>query len=407
MDSRNPDELIAEVKDKQQTRGELATEALQWFLDGNVGEVFPRGDVVDRLSNELDIPKHQANTAISDTVGDIVDPVQQVVKGDKKYVGVIDYKIFNDEGAYGYVDFDDRKGGRKRVVCARCVEEHKYDENITHATQGEGSSNKDATWQRLLNQVTGHYADNHIKPPSDIEPGASLVSGTTISGNTAFHSGNESNIDHNNLSNRTHSGDDLSPSSVSSNTLEATSTINTADISAASTGDALKKGASGSDLEFGSVGIWEEDANSPLSGSGSQSHTITLSQTYDLVLVVIKQFENDTFSDQRLELVINGEIRNDYDFVNASGTETVGSDTFKLVDNGSFSPGNNIRGTVLLSGKKSDRIGITADLATDEFISDLLEVGRGFIGGNTLESITFRGGSDNIIIEAGVYGVTV
>jgi hypothetical protein len=43
MDSKNPDELITEVEEEQQTRGELATEALQWFLDGNVGELFPRG----------------------------------------------------------------------------------------------------------------------------------------------------------------------------------------------------------------------------------------------------------------------------------------------------------------------------------------------------------------------------
>jgi len=225
MDSRNPDELITEVKEEQQTRGELATEALQWFLDGNVGELFPRGDVVDRLSNELDITNRQANTAISDTVGDIVDPVQQIVKGNEKYVGVIDYKIFNDEGAYGYVDFDDRKGQRKRVVCARCVEKHTYDENITHATQGEGSSDVDATWQQLLNKVTSHYATQHTTSPSTIEPGASLVSGTTISGNAAFHAGNESNIDHDNLSNRTHEGDDLTPSSVSSGTLEATNSL--------------------------------------------------------------------------------------------------------------------------------------------------------------------------------------
>jgi hypothetical protein len=81
------------------------------------------------------------------------------------------------------------------VVCARCVEKHRYDENITHATQGEGSSKPDATWQGLLDKVTSHYATNHSAAPSKIEPGASLVSGTTISGNTAFHAGNETQID--------------------------------------------------------------------------------------------------------------------------------------------------------------------------------------------------------------------
>ena len=225
MDSKDPDELITEVQQEQQTRGELAKDALQWFLDDNVGEFFPRGDVVEELSEGLDIGPARANVSISDTVGDIVDPVQQITRHNEKYVGVIDYKVFSDEGAYGYVDFDDRKGERKRVVCARCVEKYKYDENITHATQGEGSSKPDATWQQLLNKVTSHYADAHTKSPSTIEPGASLVSGTTISGNTAFHAGNESNVDHNNLSNRTHAGDDLTPSSVSSDTLEATAEL--------------------------------------------------------------------------------------------------------------------------------------------------------------------------------------
>lgn len=194
MNGKDPQELIQKQNKEQEVRTQLAKDALNWFLDDNIGELFPRGKVVDRLSNELDIPKHQANTAISDTVGDIVDPVQQIVKSNKKYVGVIEYKIFNDEGAYGYIDFDDRKGKRKRVVCARCVEKHTYDENINHATQGEGSSNVDATWQQLLNKVTSHYAAQHTTSPSHIEPGASLVSGTTISGNTSFHAGNESTI---------------------------------------------------------------------------------------------------------------------------------------------------------------------------------------------------------------------
>jgi hypothetical protein len=191
MDSKDPEELINQVQQEQETRGELATGALEWFLDGNTGKFFPRGGVVSELSQELDISNDRANVAISDTVGDIVDPVQQITKHNEKYVGVIEYQVFSDEGAYGYIDYDDRKGPRKRVVCARCVEKHEYDENITHATQGEGSSNKNATWQQLLNKVTSHYADEHTKPPSKIKPGASLVSGTTVSGNTAFHAGND------------------------------------------------------------------------------------------------------------------------------------------------------------------------------------------------------------------------
>ena len=191
----DPEELIKEVEQEQQNRGELAKEALQWFLDEErIGELYPRGDVAGDLADELDVSTSRANVAISDTVGDIVDPVQQITKHNEKYVGVIDYEVFSEEGAYGYVDFDDRKGDRKRVVCAKCVEDESFDEHITHATQGEGTSNTDASWQQLLNKITAHYAADHNEGPSNVEPGASLVSGTTIAGNTAFHAGNENDI---------------------------------------------------------------------------------------------------------------------------------------------------------------------------------------------------------------------
>lgn len=265
MDSRNPDKLIAEVKQEQETRGELATEALQWFLDGNVGELFPRGDVVDKLSDKLDITNRQANTAIADTVGDIVDPVQQILKGNKKYVGVIDYKIFNDEGAYGYIDFDDIKGERKRVVCAKCVEDCTYDSNVNHATQGEGTSNVDATWQQLLNKVTSHYTTSHTKPPSEINPGASLNNGTTISGNTAFHQGNENSISH----------DSISGVSASDHHIKTTSASGLTDVSADGVSGAHhSKTTSGSELTDVSVDS-NSDAHHSKTTSTSEISNIT------------------------------------------------------------------------------------------------------------------------------------
>jgi hypothetical protein len=191
VNGKNPAELIATHAHHQQRRNELASDVVRWFLDGHVGELYPRADVVAELSDALDISGNEATTALSDVVGDIVDPVQQLSTAGKKHVGIIEYTVFSAAGAYGYIDFDDRKGKRKRVVCARCVEKHEYDEQISHATQGEGSSPPDASWQHLLNNVTSHYADTHTSSPEAIEPGASLVSGTTISGNTAFHNGND------------------------------------------------------------------------------------------------------------------------------------------------------------------------------------------------------------------------
>jgi len=218
----DPETLIQEAEQEKQNRGELAQEALHWFLrDENLGEMHPRSDVVAELVEELGISTRRADLSISDTVGDIVDPVQQITKGPDRFVGIVEYKVFSEAGAYGYIDYDDTLGPRKRVVCAKCVEEATHDSEVSHATEGEGSSGGEESWSSLLDKVTAHYTQAHSEAPSEIEPGASLVNGTTIASNTAFHAGNEGNIDHNNLSNRTHDGDDLTPNSVDASTINA------------------------------------------------------------------------------------------------------------------------------------------------------------------------------------------
>jgi len=193
VESYNPDELTAKVKQEQEETSNLAVSTLQWFLNDNrIGELYPRGDVVQALSEHLEVDNRKASAALSSVVGDIVDPVQQVVTKEGKFVGIIDYNVYDDSGAYGYIHFDDRQLQRKRVVCAKCVEEADLDGEVVHATQGEGSSNEDASWKQLLNKVTSHYADAHSEAPEEIEPGATLLSGTTISGNTAYHTGSSS-----------------------------------------------------------------------------------------------------------------------------------------------------------------------------------------------------------------------
>lgn len=192
MESYDPEELTAKVKQEQEETSNLAVDTLDWFLDSDhIGEFFPREDAAIELSDYLDVNLGKANSAISATVGDIVDPVQQISVENNKYVGVIEHRVYQTEGAYGYIHFDSRLRQKKRVVCARCVEKEDLDENVTHATEGEGTSNTDASWDQLLNKVTSHYASAHTEPPEGITPGASLLNGTTISGNVAFHSGND------------------------------------------------------------------------------------------------------------------------------------------------------------------------------------------------------------------------
>ena len=104
MESHSPDELTAKVKQEQEETSDLAVETLQWFLDDNcIGELYPRPDVVQALSEHLEVDNRKASIAASSVVGDIVDPVQQVTTEEGKFVGIIDYKVYDDSGAYGYV----------------------------------------------------------------------------------------------------------------------------------------------------------------------------------------------------------------------------------------------------------------------------------------------------------------
>lgn len=191
MESFSPDELTSRAKQQQEETSTLAGEIVRWFIqEKHLGEMYQRENVIQRLSEYTSSPVEKTRNGLQSVIGDIVDPVQQIVVDGNRYVGAIKYIEFEDSGAYGYIHFDDRLGKRKRVVCAKCVQEETLDENVVHATQGQGSSDIDATWDELVNKVKAHYNRSHDSQPEEIYPGASLVSGTTIGGNGAYHKGN-------------------------------------------------------------------------------------------------------------------------------------------------------------------------------------------------------------------------
>lgn len=153
------------------------------------GELFSRSEAIQIVQDECEISEQVAAQTLSALVGDLVDPVIQLpVKGDR-YVGVVEYNEYS--GAYGYVHYDDVNGRARRVVCAQCVTEADTDREVTHATAGTGSFDPDASFNDLCGAIHEHYEDEHDVMPDDVETGASLLSGTTISGNTAWHAGND------------------------------------------------------------------------------------------------------------------------------------------------------------------------------------------------------------------------
>ena len=185
-------EILEQAESEQENILEHTRDAADWFHDRE-GELFERDEARDRLADDLNVDDDIAQSLIAELVGDDVDPIVLARAQGVKYVGVAEFKEF--DGAYGYLDYHDLHGKRRRVICAQCVHEATHDTEVTHATAGdpEGSYGRDASYSDLLGGIYDHYEEAHDELPENVETGASLVSGTTIGGNTAWHAGNDGN----------------------------------------------------------------------------------------------------------------------------------------------------------------------------------------------------------------------
>lgn len=102
--------------------------------------------------------------------------------------------------------------------------------------------------------------------------------------------------------------------------------LNGADLANAASGTVPQAQGDGT-LAMASVGgggIWTEDANSPQTDTGASSHTYTLANTFDIVLVQV-QFKDTSATTNVLDLRANGDTGPNYDFVRSSGTTAAGS----------------------------------------------------------------------------------
>jgi len=190
-DTYKPDEVIGSAETAREIDRSIMQQAFDWFEDYK-GEMFERDDAVEGVAEAYDIPVEQASRVVNGLTGDTVDPVVQVRHPDgSRYVGIIDYRVFNKSGAYGYVDYSDSAGRRKRVVCAMDVQEKETDEEIAHATEGMGTAPDGCGYDFLVEMIEDYYERAYDGIPEEIQPGASLVDGTTIASNTAWHAGND------------------------------------------------------------------------------------------------------------------------------------------------------------------------------------------------------------------------
>lgn len=148
---------------------------------------------------------------------------------------------------------------------------------------------------------------------------------------------------------------------------------------------------------------WVEDGNSPLSFSGGQSTTYTLSGTYDRVIVKVDEWRN-TAGQQNLELQINGDTgANNYNRRRVDGSIQSDVGFWNVANN--LDSGGHVSGDFRFDGRWTTHATYTA---TDIGVTDV-GAWRAVGGNNTavsspLDSITFRGESGSIAVDANVYG---
>ena len=141
------------------------------------GKMFTQKEASKTLQKKLDIKPNQANQLITELVEDKVDPVIQIKNSKGTFVGVTEYREF--EGAYGYLDYHDIKGKRKKVVCAQCVQKTEKHSKPFYTT----AKKPETKYKQLVDKIKKHYKKQHTKQPKRVKTGATLAAGTTIAGN--------------------------------------------------------------------------------------------------------------------------------------------------------------------------------------------------------------------------------
>lgn len=188
---KNAQDIIAEAEQQRPLNVEAIRSAADFFHH-NGGKLFGRNEAVSTIEEQLDVERDVAKKLLVELVGDSVDPVVQVPVNDERYIGVIDYR--EGDFWYGYTDYHDHFGRRKKGVCAACVHENNLDRDVAYAAEYEGAlKDGDASWEDVESLLETHFRNEHPNVSvEDVKTGASLLSGTTIAGNTTIHTGNDS-----------------------------------------------------------------------------------------------------------------------------------------------------------------------------------------------------------------------
>lgn len=436
---RDPEKVIAKAEQERQDWQGFATSAIEWFLDRG-RHLTERGPTAEDLAADLEIEDiddtrpgvRRAHDIITHLVEDHVDPVQQIRNRDGQFVGILEF--VEHDFWYEFKEYHDILGHYHRAVCGICVGQSERDsEPFTRHSGQHGSEPYDR--DDLRPTMERHYLLDHadvdvlevldhigVEPNSalesvgmepssddllnratviedvtlgqlsavydfslddldldveflDIEIGATLASGTSISGNTAIHGGNQSSFDAAGFGG-----------------------------SGGTTGQFLQTDGSATTWATAAANApnWVQDSASPISETGAQAHTITLTDgPYDQVRVKVQLLQNDEPVGQDMGVRINGDPGTDYDYRDLGGSSTSGVDMWSLLGGGAVEPGGFVQGSFDLY--LSDTGMSIAGPFAAKFTQGILTGENGALTSD-VSSITFRGASGNMTVKARVYG---
>jgi len=160
----------------------------------------------------------------------------------------------------------------------------------------------------------------------------------------------------------------------------------------------------GSNASFGAgaqnVPDWQEDPNSPLQFSGSQAGSVTLSQTYDQVLLK-GTVRLTTPTGDFVGLTING-LTSGYGIRDGNGNRTTGLSTGRLLTDEGNS-GQEIRGEILLMGD-ADLLPAARNNMTSLTLKGMSERIDNTNASTPVSSVGMRAESDTLDVGMRVYG---
>lgn len=155
------------------------------------------------------------------------------------------------------------------------------------------------------------------------------------------------------------------------------------------------------DPSLGEVEIgWKELATSPVQESGSQSHTVSIPSSADMILVQVYAITNESGAGQDLEMTWAGQTGG-YEYRLSNGTATTGAAQVVLAQN--IADGRFFSGRLLLIGRTKNSNVSGGALGGVTSAPSVVNYGQTLSGAGELDQLTIRGSTGNIAVDCRVF----